>query len=177
MANIVCESKAILPTKFDTDAIINSLPAGLRAAAAQILRDFNSTAENWHHKPTFTVTPKGKDEITITTTDENWIRVDRGTKSKGRVTARKGPSGKRAHRIVKRTPKSKAGTIRSSGGGPTGEVVFRASYRHTGITPRHFTEAVAEKNATTYPNTVLKTLEGGINAGISSTSKEVKVKA
>lgn len=173
---IVCESKAILPTKFNTDAIINSLPAGLRTAAAQILKDFNSTAENWHHKPTFTVTPRGKDQITITTDDENWIRVDQGTKSKGRVMARKGPSGKRAHRIVKRSPKSKPGVIRSSGGGPTGEVVFRASYRHRGITPRRFTQTIADKHIGLYPNTVVRTLEGGINIGISSDSKEVKVK-
>lgn len=176
MANIVCESKAILPTKFDTDAIINSLPAGLRAGAAQVLRDLQSTAENWHHKPTFTITPRGKNQITITTDDENWIRVDQGTKGKGRVTARKGPSGKRAFRIVKRTPKSRPGQIRSQGGGPTGEVVFRASYRHTGITPRHFTQTIANKYATVYPNITLKSIEGGINAGISPTSKEVKVK-
>jgi len=176
MAQIRCESKAILPAQFNVNPAINAIPQALRQAAARMLEDFESTAANWEHKPTFTLTTRGKDTISITTTDENWIRIDQGTQSKGYVLARKGPSGKRAFKITKRRPKSKPGVIRSSGGGPTGEVRYRASYQHKGITPRRFTETIANKYARDYPALTATTIEHGVAIGISAESREVKVK-
>jgi hypothetical protein len=93
------------------------------------------------------------------------------------VLSRKRLKGKRYFQVLKKRPKTRPGVLASSGGGPTGEVRYRASFKHGGVRPRRFTETIIEKYQERFPQIALTATEKGIRAGISDRSKEVKVKA
>jgi len=73
---IKCETKAIIPEQWDVEAIIRAVPEALKQSTREMLADFNSTAATWDHKPAFSVIST-KDSAEVSTTDENWIRIDR----------------------------------------------------------------------------------------------------
>lgn len=173
MAQIKFDITAIIPLKFKPLEIGQAIPKALEQAALEMMQDFQSTAATWDHKPTFNLTTR-PDSVVISTDDENWIRVSRGVPAKGKVLARRRPSGKRFFRIEKRRSKTKPGRLKASAGGKTGEVVYRASYQHKGITPRHFTRQIARKYMTRYPQIMIEAHQRGIRAGVSSRAKEVR---
>lgn len=179
MAKIVCESKAIVPQQFTVDDVIAAVPEAVREAIREIYLDYARTVQNWDHKPDFRIMTNNKDTATVSTDDENYARIDRGIPADHSkvYTARRRASGRRFYRISKRRPKTRPGVIASSGGGPTGEVVYRATRRYGGIEPRRFTETIIQKHQEEFPKILLTATERGIKAGISDKSKEVKVKA
>ena len=175
MPQIKCESKAIIPAQFNVKPIIDSIPIALRQAAIELYADFQSTAATWDHKPQFQVDTQ-KDSVTVSTNDENWIRVDQGVpRSNKRVMARRRPSGKRFFRIEKRTPKTKPGRIKA-GAGSTGEIVYRASYKRGGIQARDFIGQIQAKYVQRYPQLMVAAHGKGVRLGVSDKAREVKVK-
>jgi hypothetical protein len=169
-----CDTKAILPEKYDLEELIAATPRAMREIVKLLLADFVSTADTWDHKPTFDVATT-KETVTVSTTDENWIRIDQGTTSKGYIQARRRPSGRRFFRIVKRARKTKPGQIKAMRGGPTGEVRFRGAIRHKGITPRDFTGMIRKKYEKDYPRLISLSIQEGLKRGVSVQSEERKV--
>ena len=72
---------------------------GVRGTAESIRVDFVATTNTWKHKPKFSLAPADEFSMNITTDDNIWIMLDKGT---------------RPHEI---TPKTPNGVLRFSVGG------------------------------------------------------------
>ena len=134
--------RPIKPTKnpFDERAYRHAIKAALDDTAQLVLADFERTTAMWSGKPSFSIEETGEFARVIGTDDENYARVDAGTRphvivAHGGVLAF--PSGG--------SPKSRPRVIGSSGGSRGSGVVFTKRVNHPGTEGRQFADTIGEK--------------------------------
>ena len=134
--------RPIKPTKnpFDERAYRHAIKAALDDTAQLVLADFERTTATWNGKPSFDVTDNGEFERVIGTDDENYARVDAGTRphvivAHGGVLAF-APGG---------SAKTRPRVIGSGSGGRGSGVVFTKRVNHPGTEGRQFAETIGEK--------------------------------
>lgn len=143
------------------DVLIRDLTQAANVVLNEAEKDYRATYISFTNKPVFKkdkATLKGS-MITgsITTSDENYARLNSGTKKHLIVARRK--------RYLKYQmgyhPKTKPGQLRSGSSSYTGAVKFRKVAHHPGITPRHFEDTVslfAQNELDDQLNVILKRL-------------------
>lgn len=117
----------------------DAVTKGMDDAAEAVKADFEKTTQGWEHSVTFTIQKQGTDR-TITTDDEIWGYVDKGT-PRHVIVAKKArvlrfATGGRA--------KTQPGRITSGSGAKGGAVVFRPRVNHPGTKARLFTQQIAK---------------------------------
>lgn len=116
----------------------------LKDLAAFILVEHSKRTSNWRHKPKFDLelflATRGKN-LTVVSTDENWLRVNfgtglRGPKKQSYIIKPRTPKG-----VLSFPPKHKPKTTKRSHGRPgtrSGVPVFTKKVTAKGIRPRRF---------------------------------------
>lgn len=138
------KSKVILPRKLSVNpqAMARAITNTMQSTALAIQTDFNVTTQTWDDKPTFAIESPTPYTRRVGTDDENYTRLNAGTKP--HVIAPR-PGGT----LVFRTPfrsKTTPRRIGSSAGSKGGNVVFtRRPVHHPGAEARDFDKVIAEK--------------------------------
>lgn len=126
------------PEFLNADKYLAAIEHGLDLAAESVQGDFEETVSSWGTKPEFTI-EKEPLTRTIGTNDENYARVNAGTKPHLIQ-----PVNARALRFtVPNVPKTQPNVIDSQAGSRGDEVVFARKVNHPGITPRQFDDTIA----------------------------------
>ena len=147
--------KAIKPKALNVRQFAGTLNLALYNAGKQIKKDFEGTVKTWDHKPEFEVTPTNlrtatqwirKAEVEVTTDDEIYGFVDRGTKPHvimaGIYT---GKSKKKSLAFPSVwAPKSKPGNLRARRGFKGKVDTFVPSVHHPGTEARGSTKMIAK---------------------------------
>jgi len=134
--------RSIKPTQnpLDDKAYRRAIKAALDTAAKGVLADFERTTATWTGKPSFAVEEAGEFDVVVGTDDENYARVDGGTRPHVIVAHGKalafGSGG---------SAKSRPRVIGSGGGGSGGGVVFTKRVNHPGTEGRAFADTIGEK--------------------------------
>lgn len=140
----VGKSKVILPRKLSVDPVrmARAITNTMSATALAIQTDFKATAQTFDTPPTFAIDSPSPYERTIGTDDENYARLNAGTRP--HIIAPR-PGGT----LVFRTPfRSKTVPNRiGSGPGAKGhnQVFTRGIVHHPGTEARNFDTVIAEK--------------------------------
>jgi hypothetical protein len=138
------KSKVIVPRKLavNPQAMARAITNTMNATALAIQTDFRTTAQTFDDKPTFAVDSPTAYTRTIGTDDENYTRLNAGTRP--HIIAPR-PGGT----LVFRTPfrsKTVPRQIGSGAGSKGGNVVFtRKPIHHPGSAPRAFDKVIADK--------------------------------
>lgn len=124
----------------DPAAHRRAIREALKAEAQLVLADFEKTTATWDSTPSFDVSDDGEYGVVIGTDDENYQRVDEGTKphvivAHGTALAF-APGG---------SAKTRPRVIGSSGGSKGPGVVFTKRVNHPGTEGRDFSGVIAEK--------------------------------
>jgi hypothetical protein len=137
------KSRVILPKKLISNpaAMARAITNTLNGTALAIKADFEVTTQTWGDKPTFTIETPNQFERTIGTDDENYIRLNDGTRA--HVIW---PHGKV---LVFNTPFQSKTLPRSIASGPGhkggNKVITRGPVRHPGTAAREWDKAIAQK--------------------------------
>lgn len=124
----------------DPAAHRRAIKEALQAEAALVQADFEKTTATWDSAPSFDISADGEFGVVIGTDDENYQRVDEGTRphvivAKGKALAFT-PGG---------SAKTRPRVIGSSGGSKGSGVVFTKRVNHPGTEGRDFSGVIAEK--------------------------------
>ncbi len=125
---------------FDDKAHRRAVKVALDTAAQGVLADFAQTTATWSGKPGFEVVDNGEFERVIGTDDENYARVDEGTRPHVIVA-----HGKALAFAPGGSAKTRPRVIGSSGGSKGGGVVFTQRVNHPGTEGRQFANTIGEK--------------------------------
>lgn len=125
---------------FDDKAHRRAIKADLDTEAALVLLDFEKTTAMWGSEPSFTVESDGEFSRVIGTDDENYQRIDEGTRPHVIVA-----HGKALAFASGGSAKTRPRVIGSSGGSKGSGVVFTKRVNHPGTEGRAFAETIAEK--------------------------------
>lgn len=120
-------------------ALPKAVEKGMREAAEAVKRDLESTTEGWQHQVEFTITQSGS-TYTISTDDEIWNYVDKGTRPHIIVG-----HGKMLRFMAGGAPKTQPGRVRSGSGSPGSVVVIRPRVNHPGTEARDFSGTIAKR--------------------------------
>lgn len=125
---------------FDDKAHRRAIGAALDTEADLVLLDFEKTVATWEGEPGFSIESNGEFERVVGTDDENYQRVDEGTRphvivARGKALAF-APGG---------SAKTRPRVIGSSGGSKGSGVVFTKRVNHPGTEGRDFSGVIAEK--------------------------------
>lgn len=125
---------------FDDRAHRRVITAALDVTAKGVLADFERTTATWNTKPGFDISDDGEFGRVIGTDDENYQRVDEGTRphvivARGKALAF-APGG---------SAKSRPRVIGSGSGGKGSGVVFTKRVNHPGTDGRAFADTIGEK--------------------------------
>jgi len=141
--------KVTLPTKpgLDTAVLERELRVGIDKLLAISKTEFGYTYATFVHKPVFKACPAvskaGTTSGKVFTRDENYIRLDEGTRPHT-ITARRVPFLSYQANF---TPKTRPRVLIAFPGGKYGKKgVKRKSVRHPGFKPRYFAETVAARH-------------------------------
>lgn len=124
----------------DPQAHKRAVKEGLKSEAALVLLDFEKTTGTWQDEPGFDTTEDGEYSIVVGTDDENYTRVDEGTRPHVIVA-----KGKALAFSTGGSPKTRPRVISSSGGSKGSGVVFTKRVSHPGTDARDFSTVIAEK--------------------------------
>ena len=137
---------------FDTKFVDKQIKEALAESGEQMQQDYQATTASWERQPDFykTVEKVGRVwRLRVGTENEIYLYVDLGTGAAAgnrpdwypiAVTPGKNTLAYQADFEPKTTP----GVLSSSGGGKSGDWVFRKEVHHPGVRPRRFTETIAE---------------------------------
>lgn len=130
-------AKPAFGTRF---AVEQAMLAALQDLGRDAKADFDKTVATWNDKPGFDVKADLKG-VSITTGDENYQRVDKGTRAHIIV-----PHGSYPLRFkVGGRAKTRPGVIGSSGGSKGNEWVSSDRVKHPGTRARKFSETISKK--------------------------------
>lgn len=153
--------KAIRPGRsriFNYTGAKNEMVRLLNQEARLAQQQFQRTTATWKHKPSFTIVATSTYERRVVTSDQNYSRINFGT---------------RAHLIVPRTApilkfrvpysaKSSPGNIGSNSGGPGPNPVVAKEVHHPGTAPRNFDKTIAEMHRFYFMSEVVRLVIGAI---------------
>lgn len=139
-------AKAITPvTRFKPGEFRQAMHAEALTVAAEMGNDFNKTTRTWKHKVDFETvvkTPPGEVSAAVSTKDEIYGYVDKGTKPH-RIRPKKG--GFLAFQ-GKYKSKTTPHVINSHQGGASGQFVYtRKAVKHPGTDAREFSRDIQAK--------------------------------
>lgn len=136
--------KKIAPKKLDVVGMVQALADAVIAMNQEVLADFEQTTATWEHPVRFAQNievSQNRIEATVTTEDEIYTYVDKGTRPHlilpVRAKALRFQSGYKA--------KSVPNVIGSQAGGPFGDDVFSKGVMHPGTEARNFDETIRKK--------------------------------
>jgi hypothetical protein len=138
------KSKVIVPRKLSVDpqAMARAITNTLNSTALAIKSDFAVTAQTFDDKPTFAIESPTVYTRAIGTDDENYTRLNAGTRP--HIIAPR-PGGT----LVFRTPFRSKTLPRQIASGPgakgSDQVFTRKPIHHPGSAPRQFDKVIAEK--------------------------------
>lgn len=156
------KSRVILPKQLSADParMARVITNTLNSAARGVMADFNVTAQTWEDKPTFAITSPTPYRRDVSTDDENYARVNDGTRAH---LIRPSPGGV----LVFRTPfqsKTVPNQIRSRGGRQGGNVVFtRKTIQHPGTAARDFDKAIKQKWDKEFPTIMQRAIDADVS--------------
>lgn len=130
---------------------------GMDDAAEQVKKDLEQTTQGWQHQVVFTIEEHGA-ERTVTTDDEIWGYVDRGTDPHVIVA-----HGKALAFTVGGTPKTRPGILVSGPGSKGSAVVVRPMVHHPGTKPRNFSKLMAERWRRAVAPYIRSAIEGALH--------------
>lgn len=164
MAGSVISVKTIKPSKMKIDEVRLELLNALRAEAKDTIAEYNKTTQTWRNKPEFkeAISLAGGDASVLVTPDgpnrKQFEYVDLGTQPHiirpVRATVLRFRTGYRA--------KTAPGVIGSTGGGASGDVVFRPQVFHPGTEARRFSEIIQQRRERKYRDRVLAAMKRGM---------------
>lgn len=130
----------LITNPFNDKAHRRAIKQALDIEAALVLLDFQKTTATWNDEPQFTAESDGEYSRVIGTDDENYQRIDEGTRPHVIVA-----HGKALAFAPGGSPKTRPRVIGSSGGSKGSGVVFTKRVQHPGFDGRAFAETIAEK--------------------------------
>ena len=125
---------------FDDKVHRRAIKQALDDTAQLALADFERTTATWNTKPGFDVTDDGEFGRVIGTDDENYARVDEGTRPHVIVA-----HGKALAFAPGGSAKSRPRVIGSGSGSKGSGVVFTKRVNHPGTEGRQFADTIGEK--------------------------------
>lgn len=132
----------------------------LNGTAQAIKADFEVTAQTFSHKPTFTIEAPNQFERQVGTDDENYIRLNAGTRAHVIWP-------KKSKVLVFGTPFRSKTLPRSiaSGPGSTGgaQVITRGPVHHPGTAAREFDKAIAQKWDRLFPQNLQRAIDAEVS--------------
>jgi hypothetical protein len=161
--------KAITPKKFNDKAIYQQLVSGMEQVVDEGHELFQKTVKDFNSKPAFEKNVKAEEnriEGYVLTDDENYKRLDRGTKP--HVIRPKRPGGMLVFRLPFR---SKTGLHRlpSRKGSIGKNVIFARKVNHPGFEARRYQERVSERMKRPF-NRVIRT---ALNTGAKKSGHSI----
>ena len=124
-----------------------------------VASDLRKTTDTWSNKPTFEV-QASKNGVEVTTEDEVWNMVDRGTRAHN-ITPVNAPA---LVFLSKYRAKTRPGSLSSLSGGKSGKVVFAQAVRHPGFPARNFSASVTKRWQPRIAGRIRKRLDKGLEA-------------
>lgn len=160
----VISVKTIKPSKMKIDSVRLELLNALRDEAKDIITEYNKTVRTWRNKPEFTqaISLAGGDAAVLVTPDgpnrKQFEYVDLGTVPHiirpVRATILRFRTGYSA--------KTSPGVIGSTGGGASGDVVYRPQVFHPGTEARRFSEIIQQRRKDKFRERILGAMRRGM---------------
>ena len=164
MAGSVLSIKTIKPQKMKIDEVRLELLNALRAEAKDTIAEYKKTVATWRNPPEFTeaISLAGGDASVLVTPDgphrKQFEYVDLGTVPHiirpVRATILRFRTGYSA--------KTSPGVIGSTGGGASGDVVYRPQVFHPGTEARRFSEIIQQRRKDKYRERILGAMRRGM---------------